>query len=110
MARGSLRTRAGLRQRALGDGSGRSDGLACRDGVGEVLSERRNLLGIGEERFTDTFGHFVPGAAERDDPGQIREVGPPSAVVGSFENDYVLAHRRCSSPLALRMLESVPTE
>ena len=41
--------------------------------------------------------------------GNIREICAPTAAVGSFDHNYVLAHRRCSNPLALRMLESVPT-
>jgi len=65
-------------------------------------------MGVRIESLLNAVGDLVACGAERDYPRQVGEVRAPSTVVGTLEDDYVAAHRRCSRPLALRMLASVP--
>ena len=45
----------------------------------------------------------------RPPPWEIGRVGAPATVVRTFKDHYVLAHLRCSRPLALGCWSSVPT-
>jgi hypothetical protein len=74
----------------------------------EVLAEQAHLLGVGLERLADPLLDLLARVAEGDYAGQVGEVATPATVVGLLEDDDVLGQRRFSSPLALRMLESVP--
>jgi hypothetical protein len=83
--------------------------LAVGSRSGELCAQGAHLLGIRVKRLLNPRSNLVARLAECDDAAKVGEAGAPSAVIGLFEDDYVFAHRRCSKPLAQRMLESVPT-
>jgi len=69
-------------------------------GSGRRRPEARHLFGVGVEGLLDAICHLVARGAERDDSCEVGEVRAPPSVLGTFIDDHVLTHRRCSKPLA----------
>lgn len=79
-------------------------------GHSQIGTTERYLHARPATELADRFNTALGGvSAERDHAGPLRDVGTPAAVVGPLIDDDVFAQRRCSSPLALRMLPRVPT-
>src|SRR5271165_2148248 len=75
---------------------------------GHRLATFAEILRVGAKCLLDPLGDLGGRGAERDNAGQIRKVGTPSAVIGLLVDHDILAHRSSSRPLARLMLPSVP--
>ena len=79
------------------------------NGLGQIPAKRSHLVSVGLQRLLDAVVDLSPRITKGNDSGKVRQVRAPTTVLGLFEDYDVFAHRRCSGPLAFRMLESVPT-
>lgn len=75
----------------------------------ERLATLLQILGVGGERFLDPSANLRTADTDRDHTREIGEVSTPTAVIRLFVDHDVFAHLSSSSPLARRMLPSVPT-
>lgn len=67
------------------------------------------VLRVRSKRLLNAAGDLLTSSAQSNDTWEVRQVRTPCAVFGLLVDDYVLAQRRCSKPLAFLMLPSVPT-
>jgi hypothetical protein len=67
------------------------------------------IFDVGAQCLLDPFANLLTTLTRRNDAGQVWKIGAPRAVLGLFVDDDVFAQRSVSSPLARRMLPSVPT-